>query len=703
MKRINNNSTLCIEFAEMVAVMMLEKSCTEDKAEKALRDAKNRGFSGYGFIDDPTDRRRVLLVWEDMDRKYKRMVERWLVKKVGCKHNDNEPCGCADVYGFANKEPIRKLLLVDDIKATNWLLAYKKPNGENLTPTQVQQKALWAGICNTVLTAMKDKKKHIKEALGMTVTCYLDVVCDIIVELKQMGKLEDKVSGSYCRFLRRLEDYEDRGYDALLHSNTGNQHSRKVTGDLEQLMIALYVRNDGRTNQIQVQQDYNSFINGDIALVNLKTGELLEPTQFDGSLTISPSTVNRYVNMDANRKLIDSFKLGGLDYQQKHQVHNRRHQAKMANSMASMDDYQAPFKTMDGKRSIWLYVIFDIASKAIIGCSYRAVKENKDAKDVGLVNEALKDMMQMCLRNGFGLPLELEMERHLNFQRRGSEAEPDVFTEGNVFKFIRFAKGGNSQEKLAERMLGTFKYEQLVNEEGFLGRPFAKNENYKGKKDGVEKRYEQKELLRRIKDYVAKYNATAHPDEPQLSRWAYYCQRQHADAVKYPAHMLMPYIGIKTITSIHRGDARVNNDWYKATVLPTAHTSGGVIETDAYWMPNDDGSVPEVYFFQKGKYIGTGSLIESYMNARAERTDADWEIMGKQTGRQLRQQKQLEEMKEAVEMIGSLSPNPYLFEEMGETKLVKQDYNKQALMEEEDEDDNWAAPIPNNKKRTFTI
>ena len=249
-------------------------------------------------------------------------------------------------------------------------------------------------------------------------------------------------------------------------------------------------------------------------------------------------------------------------------------------------------------------------------------------------------------------------------------------------------------------MLGAFKYEQLVHEEGYLGRPFARNEDYKGKKDGVEYRYEKKELLAKVKAYVAAYNNSPHPTKPELTRWQYLEQHQNPEAVKHAPQMLMPYIGIRTETSVRRGDCVVKNAHYKCTVADNSNASGGVIDVEAYFLPDNDGTIPTVYLFQKGKYIGEGTLIERYSNARAERTEADYELLGSQTGRQLKQQSELKALMNETLQVGTIAP----FVPAEPVKVVNE-YDKQLLMEEEDENEDWAATVMsnNNQNKKFSI
>jgi hypothetical protein len=340
--------------------------------------------------------------------------------------------------------------------------------------------------------------------------------------------------------------------------------------------------------------------------------------------------------------------------------------------MVSMDDYLPPFKTPDGKRTVWMYVIFDVASTAIVGVSYGT------KKGVELVNEALRDMLRICFKNGWGLPMEIEVERSLNWARKGSEEMPDLFTEGNVFPFVRFAKANNSQEKIAERFLGSFKYEELADDAGFLGRPFGRNENYKLNKDNAETRYAAEVLISRLRVMVQRYNDAPCPKDESFTRNEYLEQHINPQAINNQPAIIMPYIGRHTKSSIHRGDVQVQNEYYKAPAAAQVNASGGRADMDAYWIPGEQGEAPEeIYLYQDGKYVGVAPLIERYQNARAERTERDYELLGKQSGRQVAFAKTVEENGQKLRLVATTK----LAENEGEQ--VKVSYDKEREEEEE--------------------
>jgi hypothetical protein len=388
----------------------------------------------------------------------------------------------------------------------------------------------------------------------------------------------------------------------------------------------------------------------------MSTGELYNPADFcvKGKVhELSASAISYYINKKANREAIDMMQLGMTHYVQKHQPHNRRHVPNYALSAITMDDYLPPFKTLDGKRTVWMYVVFDVASTAIIGVSYST------KKDWAMVTDALADMTHNCIRNGWGLPLELEMERHLNYDHRGSGDAPDIFTDGYVFQKIRFVRGGNSQGKKAERFLGAFKYEELVKEIGFLGRPHGKNENFRYNPDAPEYRYTKEDLMELLKKYVANYNNAEYKDG--LTRWDWLCQNVNPNCIKHPIQSILPYIGKHTETSVHRGLVQVKNNAYEVPLNAVANmqSSAGRVKVDAYSLPDENGAIDKVYLYGKnGKYVCEAIQAKTYNYSSVERTEEDWAEMHRQSQRQKTFRATAKERLDRIPTVGTMSIEP---------------------------------------------
>ena len=94
------------------------------------------------------------------------------------------------------------------------------------------------------------------------------------------------------------------------------------------------------------------------------------------------------------------------------------------------------------------------------------------------------------------------------------------------------------------------------------------------------------------------------------------------------------YVGEKRSTSIRR------NDYCRINYMDWAISSPAVLEklsskhVEAYWMPEEDGSMPnEVYIYQGNRYIDTLKPITPFQEAVCERTGDDWRAMNEQLKR----------------------------------------------------------------------
>ena len=604
MQYLPNTKIPCLTYSELVQPTGVVPKGTFD-SWKARGDVK--------VYDDPRDERRKLIDFYSLPVRptnyQAKVIERY-----------GEPAQ------YIAMEPLRNMV-ERDLKARQFFAGLEMTPGVYLKAEKQAKFSRQADWLN-MITRVLEHKEGVRSVLNLSMAQFWDNVVTLIKNDTEFHDLPTDVT----RLQKKWRRYRAGGYASLADQwRYGNKHAQVVSDRIEALILGLYAKRHCRSTLAQVCKDYNEFMAGKVEVVNMATGEVFDRADFlvKGKLQELPaSTVKYWLNKTHNRKVIDALKLSGHDYQQKWVPMNRRKGPEYAFSAVSMDDYLPPFKTPDGKRAVWMYVIFDMASKAIVGVSYGLDKNHS------LVDEALRDMLRLIIRQGWGLPMEMELERSLNWERRGSDEQPDIFTTGNVFPFVRFARGDNSQDKLAERLLGSFKYEHLADEAGFLGRPFGANENMKLNRDKKETRYQVEQLIAMFKKHVAAYNAAPHDTKPEMSRWDFLCRHQNPATVHYPAQLLMPYVGYKTETSIRRGEVQVQNDFYTLHDFDVQQ-AGGVAEVDAYWIPGAEGEAPgEVFVFQKGRFVGEAKRIERYQRAQAERTAADTALMGKQSGRQ---------------------------------------------------------------------
>ena len=112
---------------------------------------------------------------------------------------------------------------------------------------------------------------------------------------------------------------------------------------------------------------------------------------------------------------------------------------------------------------------------------------------------------------------------------------------------------------------------------------------------------------------------------PGMTRWDVLASRQNPSLRPWDKTYLYRYIGNKTETTIKQNMfCTVQYQQYR---LPSPHDIEKLEprnnKVEAYWLPDADGQVGEVYLWQGDNYIATCKLLERYNEATAEQTAAD--------------------------------------------------------------------------------
>lgn len=187
------NDILYLEFSEMV-----ESGVSDD----TIRKAKFR--NSWSFINDPADKRKVLIEYEALRVNYKKAI--------------NERYG--DPYDYVAKTPIRNLVKTD-FKAEEFFLQYRY-DGDKVLPIEHRKKyTLAASWLNTLLN-INDNKKVLKQDLNISLMQFWEHVESII----KTDKLD--FPGSYRRLRAKMDEYKDRGYESLIDWRFGNKLSAKL-------------------------------------------------------------------------------------------------------------------------------------------------------------------------------------------------------------------------------------------------------------------------------------------------------------------------------------------------------------------------------------------------------------------------------------------------------------------------------------------
>ncbi len=602
MQYLDNTKILCLTPDELIPDII--------STEENLRQMKSRGKA---VVHGVGGNERVRLVeYESLPEKYK--------TKIKVKYGNP--------YEYFAKQPLLALLQ-RDMEARAFYAGYILESGAHL-PEQYQRRYSrqcdWLNMINIVL----GDKKALKEELRISVATFYEHVLSLI-------KNDDEDNGlpsSERRLKERMRVYKDNGYEGLISNHFGNQKTRKVDKDIERLLLALYLQPE-KPYIKGVCEAYRQFIQGEITVVDVTTGECFEPKDFfvDGKpYEVKESTVRYYIEeKPLNRALVDKHRTSQLAYVTKHRPHHKRKAPEYALSKITMDDITVPFKMPDGKR-VWSYQIFDVASQAVIGVAF-AKDKNKD-----LVKESLRDMFRNIMRHGMGMPLEVEVEQHLNSSMKGKtndagEFVADVMTEGALFPFVRFCAPGNPQEKRAEGFIKQKKYGHQNKRVGFLRRPFARLEANRANEDDKDMRFTYETVVRNEREDIDNYNNKLHPNQEKyagMTRWEVLEQTQNPGLQRANLINVLPYVGHKVNTSIRRGYVQIMGNHYMLEDVHILERLSGNKLT-AYYLNDDSGAVWYAHLYDThDNPLCEAVEVQAYQEAQAERTDEDERIINEQ-------------------------------------------------------------------------
>lgn len=508
--------------------------------------------------------------------------------------------------------------IMPDAKALEFYSNFQLSDGRSLPEKNIREYCQNASVLNALHEILKEAKvarrsagygdsKHFFEKAAVTINSLAD-------------EYEHTLPRNHRHIQRVYKKYIAEGYYGLISGKFCNENSRKVSNDIEHLILSIYTM-DNKPFAASVYEIYNSFVRGNIDVVDRRTGEVFDRNLFikKGSpIELSDSTIWNYINNPKNRAIVDKARSGQFQYNNTHRPHHHRHSPFFSFSKISMDDRDLPRKLTDGKR-VKAYYSYDVTSGCVIGYAHSRDKDEK------LFLDCLRNMFQLIERNNFGMPMEAEVEHHLV-----SKYFDDLAL---MFPFMRICNPGNSQEKRAEHFNRAKKYGVEKGMHKGVGRWWAQCEAYRIDVDKVnnefkEKGYTFERLVADDVESIRQYNNQLHPRQkvyPGKTRWQVLRENMNPKLFQVNKAVLYKTIGSKTETSINR------NQYVKVCYEKYQLPDPQIIErlmpnnynVDAYYLADDNGHISEVYLYQNGTYICRCDKIVAYNESKAEQTADD--------------------------------------------------------------------------------
>ena len=511
-----------------------------------------------------------------------------------------------------------------DAKAREFYTRFRFDNGDTLPPEHIQEYTVNASVIEAVLRAMDDAT-FMRKAMKAGPVNWGELAGAISYYQAEFGHT---LPVSSNRFKKRVNDFKAHGYESLISRKFMNQNRRKVTYDIERLLLSI----DGQPEQpfnTTVWEQYNMFVQGDLELYDPETGEVLKPSDFtdkDGNpVVLSPATVANILNNPKNKALRAKLHMSQWDFNNAYRPYHLRSIGEFSLSKVSLDDRDLPRPMKDGNR-VKAYYAYDVVSGAVVGYAYNRYKTTE------LFLDCMRNMFQTLDRNGMYIPAELEVEHHLV-----SDFADGLMQAGTVFPLIRWCNPGNSREKRAEHKNREKKYGVEKRTQVGIGRWWAKLEANRPKEEKV---YDEKNNTYKVKTYsyeelvaddiraIQTFNAQPHPNQkryPGMSRWDVLCAHQNPNLAPWDKAVLYRFIGQHTETTIRQNT--YCTVMYNQYGLPSPEIIGKLeprnYKVDAYYLPDADGTINEVYIYQNGRYIATCKPVARYNENTAEQTEYD--------------------------------------------------------------------------------
>ncbi len=530
-------------------------------------------------------------------------------------------------YGDMKEDVIRNWLGSHyhiDAKAREFYTRFRFDNGDTLPPEHIQEYTANASVIEAVMRAMEDAT-FMRKAMKAGPVNWGELAGAISYYQAEFGHT---LPVSSNRFKKRVNDFKANGYESLISRKFMNQNRRKVTYDIERLLLSIDAQPEQPFNTT-VWEQYNLFVQGELELYDPETGEVLNPADFtdkDGNpLVLSPATVANYLNNPKNKALRGKLHMSQWDFNNAYRPYHLRSIGEYSLSKVSLDDRDLPRPMKDGNR-VKAYYAYDVVSGAVVGYAYNRYKTTE------LFLDCMRNMFQTLDRNGMYIPAELEVEHHLV-----SDFADGLMQAGTVFPLIRWCNPGNSREKRAEHKNREKKYGVEKRTQVGIGRWYAKLEANRPKEEKV---YDEKNNTYKVKTYsyeelvaddiraIETFNAQPHPNQkryPGMSRWDVLCAHQNPNLAPWDKAVLYRFIGQHTETTIRQNT--YCTVMYNQYGLPSPEIIEKLeprnYKVDAYYLPDADGTINEVYIYQNGRYIATCKPVARYNENTAEQTEYD--------------------------------------------------------------------------------
>ena len=524
-------------------------------------------------------------------------------------------------------------MIEPDYKAATWFKEFQFDDETGIKPERQAEYSANASVLNAVGRLLIKRTGERKKLSNRTNGIWAEI-SDKVNSLDEATRerYPHTLPSHPDRLKEKYNNYSKLSYHYLVHKGSGNSNSKKVTQEVERLIISLYCMKNLPFGA-WVHDDYMQFISGNLTIVD-EDGVMFDREDFRDPkrgtyIMISAGTVWTILHDAHNEILVDRIRNNRIDHITQITPYNHRHVPLHSLSKISMDDRIFSRKSTAGN---WegVYVAYDVLSGCVLGSSYKT-----GSPTVEMVWECFRDLYHTVASNNLMWPGEVEIENHLM-----KEIETEVRA---MFSYVTFCTPGLGRSKRAEHLHKAKKYGDEKRHQVGIGRHNLKGA-YKIKSERQDDEYKQvriprEQIIADDKESIQRYNHGLHPNQKLFkgkTRWQVLLENMNPDLSRPQMSHLFRYLGMKTETSIRNNDFcrvmyqdyGIDNLAYIGRLKPNNKT------IEAYYLPDADGNIGEVFMYQDDTFISKATKIEKYNEAKMERTADDERIRMGQAKRQ---------------------------------------------------------------------
>jgi len=511
-----------------------------------------------------------------------------------------------------------------DADAIRFYNQYRFEDNTGLSLKHIEEYVTNASVLKAAMV-LKEAREHERKTKGGSLKGIMLSLCNDVAHFNKSLKtnykgLQHTLPSSEKRFKETFKEFSNGfNYANLISGKLRNENRKLVSDGLLEFLNNLFAGQLHKPTRTEVAKQYESFLAGYMEVISQETGEVYDPKNFK---PLSQNTIINYLGKWQDKVATHKLRSGDRQkYMGDYKPYHSLDRPQYAGSIISIDDRQPPFKYDNLNNRIWFYNGIDLASEAFTCWVYGKSKE-------GIITEFYRQLIRNYTSWGINLPAELEAESNLNSSFTNTFLQP-----GAMFEHVRI-EANNARGKRIERYFGNLRYGSEKQREGWLARPFARNEaNQIGNNTAPVVPYNTiaQNSLKDIEDW----NNSPHAVHADKTRWEVFLEMQHPQLKPTNWSAILPYLGYKTQTSCGlNGIIKLNNEEYllglDGEVLLGEKLIGMMKilageNIDVYWLDGNNGEVLKASIFLRNtdRPICEAIAKPKYQRAIIERTERD--------------------------------------------------------------------------------